>query len=133
MHDVLVVDDDSAIRETLQDALTHEGYQVAAVTNGLEALGYLAQQRATPPRLILLDIMMPVMDGLEFLESYAADPLFPGVPIVVMSAHVDRTVVLRRNWVVRHMHKPFDLDELCDVVEHWCAQERAPQSAATPP
>jgi CheY-like chemotaxis protein len=130
VHDVLVIDDDSAIRDTLQDALTYEGYEVAAVANGLEALGYLARQRRTPPRLILLDIMMPVMDGIEFLESYAADPLFPGVPIVVMSAHVDGAAVLRRNWVVLHMNKPFDLDDLCNVVEHWCAPERPPLSAA---
>jgi CheY-like chemotaxis protein len=81
---VLVVEDDHAIRESLTELLEDEGYQVAKATNGQEALEVLA--RVGPPCVILLDLMMPVMDGYEFMGRKTADPVLASIPVVVITA-----------------------------------------------
>src|SRR5919206_1695644 len=81
--EVLVVEDDFAIRETLRELLEDEGYRVAWAANGKEALARL-HERA--PRVILLDLMMPVMDGWEFRVAQQRDPALASIPVVVISA-----------------------------------------------
>jgi CheY-like chemotaxis protein len=81
---ILVVDDDHAIRESLSELLEDEGYHVAKATNGQEALEVLA--RVGPPCVILLDLMMPVMDGYEFMGRKTADPALASIPVVVITA-----------------------------------------------
>jgi CheY-like chemotaxis protein len=80
---VLVVDDDADIRETLAETLALEGYEAESAPNGLEALRRADAHR---PDLILLDLMMPVMNGWEFLRARRTDPRVAGVPVVVFSA-----------------------------------------------
>ena len=81
---ILVVDDDHAIREALSELLEDEGYQVACATNGQQALDLLA--RMAVPCVILLDLMMPVMDGFEFMGRKTADPALANIPVVVITA-----------------------------------------------
>jgi CheY-like chemotaxis protein len=85
---IFVVDDDRDIREAIQDTLEEEGFQVEAASDGAAALDRL---RALPvePCLVLLDLMMPVMDGWEFLAVRKTDPRLAAIPIAVISASRD--------------------------------------------
>ena len=96
--------------------LTIEGYLAATAANGREALEYL--HTASKPHLILLDLMMPVMDGWEFRRQQQADPEFAPVPVIVLSAldpsraaAVDAAAVLK---------KPLDFDRLLELVRQHC-------------
>jgi CheY-like chemotaxis protein len=82
---ILIIDDDASIRELLVEVLEEEGYPVQSASNGEEALSIL---RTLPklPKLILLDLMMPVMDGWAFRQEQLQDPLLIGIPVVVLSA-----------------------------------------------
>jgi CheY-like chemotaxis protein len=82
---VLVVEDDEATQELLQKRLTKEGWQVVAASNGREALERLTQG---PPDLVLLDLMMPEMDGFEFLEAFRKQPGCAQITVVVMTAKI---------------------------------------------
>ena len=85
---VLIVEDDEDLREMMAQLLTLEGFQTATVANGQEALAYL--HASARPEVILLDLMMPVMDGWEFRRRQQADPDLAGVPVIVLSA-LDQT------------------------------------------
>ncbi len=80
---ILLVEDDSSLRETLADVLVDEGFEVSAAANGREALEKLA---ANHPDLILLDLVMPVMDGWAFREAQRKCPDLASIPTVVLSA-----------------------------------------------
>src|ERR1700679_2088809 len=82
---ILIVEDDQGIRETLVEILDSEGYIVLSASNGLEALQVL-RSTAVKPDLILLDLMMPVMDGLSFKAQSSQDPSLAKIPVVIMSA-----------------------------------------------
>jgi CheY-like chemotaxis protein len=82
---ILVVDDDEDIRLTLQQILEDEGYPSLIAANGLEALNIIHREPALP-RLVLLDLMMPIMDGARFQAKLAEDPGLASVPVVVISA-----------------------------------------------
>ena len=116
MGQVLVVDDDPGLRAVMSDLLTIEGYTVATADNGAAAL---EQVRRARPDLILLDLMMPVMDGWTFARQCLADPVGQGVPIVVVSASRGTKAVLQdlADTDVRAViDKPFDVDELLALV-----------------
>jgi CheY-like chemotaxis protein len=82
---ILVIEDDAKIRFVIGERLREEGYTVAQAANGREALAYL--QRANPlPCVILLDLMMPILNGWEFLRIRQHNPLFAPIPVVVISA-----------------------------------------------
>ena len=86
-HPVLVVDDDDGIRHALQQVFEDEGYEVSTASNGRDALDKIEQMGlAGPPCVIVLDLMMPVMDGREFLTHRTGDPSLRAVPVVVVSA-----------------------------------------------
>jgi CheY-like chemotaxis protein len=109
---VLVVDDDPAIAEVVAGALEDEGYPVAVAHNGAEAL---KQVEARPPRLILLDMRMPVMNGWEFADAYRARSA-ERAPIVVMTAGRDAAQKARDIDADGYIAKPFDLDEILETV-----------------
>jgi PleD family two-component response regulator len=83
---VLVVDDDADFRTTLADALSDEGYRIIQATNGQEALGRLETER---PTLLLVDLLMPTMSGLELLQKVRKTPTLRGIPVVVVTAAND--------------------------------------------
>src|SRR5262245_62354165 len=83
-YPVLIVEDDADLRDMMAQLLSMQGFKAATVANGREALDYL--RSGSRPDLILLDLMMPVMDGWEFRRQQVADPELAGVPVVILSA-----------------------------------------------
>jgi CheY-like chemotaxis protein len=110
---ILVIDDDAAATDSLIDILTGEGYTVAVARNGREAL---TQLRSTqPPRLIILDLFMPEMDGWEFRREQLRDNLLRDIPVVVMTgasvyAGIDANVIV---------HKPLDVARFVSLIERY--------------
>ncbi|HET9317258.1 MAG TPA: response regulator [Vicinamibacteria bacterium] len=109
---VLVVDDDAAIRQFIQMALEGSGYEVATAEDGQEAL---AAVRAAPPRVILLDMRMPVMDGWAFTRASRETPP-PHAPIVVLTAARDAGEYASDVDADAFLAKPFNLRELLGLV-----------------
>jgi CheY-like chemotaxis protein len=108
---ILLVEDDASIRQGIADFLVLEGYAVDAVANGQEALAYL---RASVPALIVLDLVMPVMTGLQLLARIREERIAPEVPVAVMTAAMPGASALPA--AQAYLSKPFDLDELLAVV-----------------
>lgn len=112
---VLVVDDDAEIADLVQTALEEVGYTVLSSVDG--AALQIAQD--AHPDVILLDLMMPGMDGIAVSQRLRSDPKTAGIPIVVMSAQ-DRIQSLRgRMPLDDRLPKPFDLARLYAVVQRW--------------
>ena len=112
---VLIIDDDEGVRTALAELLELSGYEVAVAADGEDALELLAD--GLEPKTIVLDLVMPRMDGWTFLSRLRADPKFQGVPVVVTSAvasegPADADVYLQ---------KPFDLNRLDREVARLCA------------
>ena len=113
---VLIVEDDEDLREMMAQLLTLEGFETATVANGREALDYLHQ--ASKPDVILLDLMMPVMDGWEFRRQQQADPALAPVPVIVLSAlDQNRASTLE---ATAFLKKPLDFDRLLSLVRTYC-------------
>jgi CheY-like chemotaxis protein len=110
---VLIVDDDPSLLEVTSFVLESEGMAVETAKNGEEALALLRSGRL--PALVLLDLMMPVMNGWEFLDEVAKDPVLKMIPVVVMTA-AQRAQV---SGVVEVLCKPVDLRALLRVVERY--------------
>lgn len=108
---ILVVDDETAIRNLLIDLLGDEGYTVFAASNGRAALAIVQQQR---PDLILMDVMMPELDGLETVQHIRALPESNDVPIILMSAAHHLSPKIGDS--VAFITKPFNLDHVLAVV-----------------
>lgn len=121
-NSILVVEDDQSIRETLQFALELEGYKVFGAENGRKALEILPH--ISKPCLILLDLMMPVMNGWEFSEAVKKDALLADIPVVVVSAFVDKAQTIKSKGIIK---KPIDLETLFQTVKQWCGR---PETAA---
>ncbi len=105
---VLVVDDDPDILDAICDILEVEHYRVARARNGLEALERIDKER---PAVILLDLMMPVMDGVTFAHALHARPAVADIPILVISAdgNPSRAASVGARG---YLAKPFDIDAL---------------------
>jgi CheY-like chemotaxis protein len=119
---VLVVDDDPYIRDALEDLLTEEGYRVLLARDGSDALGLLVGEL---PCVILLDIMMPVMDGPTFLRHIQASVAYRDIPVVVMTA-VSGQIPPQLGLPV--VPKPIEIHSLLDLVRQHCAPARMPRS-----
>ena len=113
---ILVVEDDDDIRDSLKELLEEEGYQVDTAANGEQALNRL---RGEAPQLILLDLMMPVMDGWEFRRHQKADPEMSQVPVIVLSA-LDQGRAAGLD-PAAFLKKPLDFDRLLQLVRHYCS------------
>ncbi len=114
---VLIVEDDADLREMMAQLLTLEGFHAATVANGQEALEYLQDHR-TKPDVILLDLMMPVMDGWEFRRKQQADPAVADVPVIALSAlDLARTAEVPADAFLK---KPLDFDRLLQLVRSYC-------------
>jgi CheY-like chemotaxis protein len=111
---ILVVDDDPAIRDVVADILEISDYAVQTAVNGAEALEKIRQDQ---PAAVLLDLMMPVMNGWEFLRACRQESPCADVPIVVMSAARDASDVADELGAQAFLAKPFELDSVLSVVE----------------
>jgi CheY-like chemotaxis protein len=117
---VLVVDDDETIRDALSELLSEEGYLVLTARNGQEALAELRQGSRRRPGLILLDMMMPVMNGPEFYDQQQLDPSLMDIPVVIMSA--DRNLRERAaSYGGSYLAKPARLETILEMVGRHCA------------
>lgn len=118
MTRVLIVEDDASIRETMEEALACDGYEVSLARNGLEGLDALHGACNFPkPDLVLLDLMMPDINGWEFLNLKNDDATIADIPVIVITAascHEARVGDPRH--VLLIVHKPFSLDALLTVV-----------------
>ena len=113
MGKVLVVDDDEALRDIVAEAITDAGFAVDQAENGEVAL---AKMRAAAPCVVLLDLMMPVMDGWQVVSEMQADPALVGVPVCVITAQ-DRAPLPPAACSLR---KPVTLAELVSMVATFC-------------
>jgi DNA-binding response OmpR family regulator len=111
-----VIDDDADVGELLRLALTADGYAVACARNGREALHYLRSHVETC--IIVLDLMLPVMDGVQFRTVQLRDRALAWIPVVVMSASDDAQVRARELGARRFLRKPLNLDEVRDAVRY---------------
>jgi CheY-like chemotaxis protein len=118
-HTILVIEDDPDIAESLCDVLESEGYQVVTASNGKEGLDRLRE--IDRPSLILLDLMMPVMSGGEFLAVLRQTDGIATIPVVVVSAWPGEATQVRAQ-VQGFVNKPVSLDALLEATHKVCAQ-----------
>src|SRR3954452_9823608 len=120
---VLVVDDDPDVRELLRIALQTAGFNVAGVDNGRTALTHLRSHADIC--IILLDLMLPVMDGVHFRTAQLHDRSLAWIPVIVMSGGPNSDRVARKLGAPGLACKPLDLDEVKQAVLHvGCCQAR---------
>jgi CheY-like chemotaxis protein len=120
VKNILVVEDDPGIRESLADLLRFEQYAVSAASHGKEALLYLQQPAVILPHLILIDLKMPVMGGLQFLVERKAYPKIAKIPVIVLSGNndmLDRGVALKKMCVVDCLEKPINIEKLLETIQ----------------
>src|ERR1700687_1496830 len=108
MKRILVVDDDPAVRKLLEDVLPDQ-YAATVASNGAEALDAMRQR---PPDVVVLDMVMPVMDGWSFLRAYRTQPRFAQVPVIVVSAEPTACEDGRRLGAQAGVTQPFAVDSL---------------------
>ena len=111
---VLIVDDDAGIRELLRFKLEKHDFEVATSANGHECLDYLDTEPL--PDLVLLDIMMPYMDGFEVLDRIRNE-IEPALPVVLLTAAESREEIDDGVDVADHIGKPFPMNEVVDCVQ----------------
>lgn len=127
---VLLVDDDLDIRESIQTLLELEGYHTVTLADGAAALEWLRSDVA-PPRLILLDLMMPGMNGIEFRAAQLHDPRLAALPVVILSGAGE--VADEQAGVLRAelLKKPFELKTLlATVMRYWPRAEQGSEDRA---
>jgi len=116
---ILVVDDDPDIREAIVEVLEENGHRTLSAANGDEALATLRSSNE-PPCVILLDLMMPVMDGRAFREAQQADPELSKIPVIVLSAFRDSAETAKQLDVAGYLPKPVSLEALISMIDNFC-------------
>ena len=128
---ILIVDDDADIRETFMDALRFEGYTVAVAEDGQQAIDWLAGHR-DQRWVVLLDMMMPVMDGETFLRLRAQDPILSPIlaqtPVIILTAGGDCRELKLRHDIVGCVPKTVTLRALVEIIQ--ACQDRQPATLA---
>ena len=122
-REILIVEDDDDIRESVLEILTDAGYPATGARHGEDALERL-RGAPTLPGLILLDLMMPVMDGHEFRARQVLDPTLREVPVVLLTADVRLADSAAALQVAAALRKPVSLVDLLAVVERFCSPHR---------
>lgn len=116
---ICVIDDDVDIREVLEEVLTYEGYPVLAASDGAEALERL-HEREGSCCLILLDLMMPRMNGWEFRREQAEDPALQLIPVVLLTGAGGAAKTAADMHVAGALEKPVELKTLLGVASRFC-------------
>lgn len=123
--DILVVDDDDTIRGLWMTALQKAGHRMTGVSHGQEALDYLRQSQPLPD-LILLDLMMPTMDGWQFLQQRKKEATFVSIPVIVISAAEVRSSQFTTLGIAGYLQKPVSLKALLETVAQFDAEAGSP-------
>lgn len=110
---VLVVEDDTDVRESLEELFAQEGLAVETAVNGVEAMKRLA---AAPPSVVVLDLLMPLMGGVEVYQQMQSDDRLREVPVIISTS--DPSNAPHGTMIMR---KPLDLDRLIKIVRGFCA------------
>ncbi len=126
---ILIVEDDADIRSGVAEVLREEGYEVATAAHGAEALEWL--RTGNSASLILLDLMMPVMDGWEFRCEQLQDPRAARIPVVVLSGAGDVGQHASSLGADGFLVKPLNLDELFGAAERYCKGSSASKVQST--
>jgi len=113
---VLVLDDDRDVSEMVKDLIEEQGYRAVCAGNGREALAVLERER---PCLMLIDVFMPVMNGVEFLRAIKSNALLAGIPRVIMTAANDQMIGVKED--VSVLYKPVDFESLKRILHKYCA------------
>lgn len=124
VNSVLIVDDDKDIAVIIKEIVEAEGYRAIAVSNGQEALAVLDQER---PALMLVDLFMPVMGGIEMLKIIKRNPRLADIPRVIMTGANDSMLSVKEDVPV--LYKPVDFDALTGLLQKYCD----PVSSASKP
>lgn len=119
---VLIAEDHEDSRDALRTLLDALGYRVAEATNGAEAV---EQARATRPDVILMDMMMPVVDGFEATRQLRADPAFATVPIIAITAMAGAREGVMEAGCDDFVGKPLDIRAFLEKVRAWAVSGRA--------
>lgn len=115
---VLIIEDDQAIRQMVQDVLELEGYETSGAANGNEGIEFLQKDDNAKPCVIILDMMMPVANGWQFLDYQRANGNLSKIPVIVCSAFKESAKTVRPSAFVE---KPIKLNALRDAVKAFCA------------
>ncbi len=113
--DVLLVDDEAGVRQLLNMILSDDGFTIRSAANGTEAFALL--QSGCRPRLILLDLMMPGMNGWEFIAAIKKDEALKDIPVVLITAYSRGNLPLPE---LQILEKPFDIPLLLEIVSKHC-------------
>jgi CheY-like chemotaxis protein len=114
---VLVVEDNQDIRDAIKMVIEFEGYDVLTASNGKEALDLLSALK-TLPSLIFLDLMMPIMDGWSFAEKINQEKIFTQIPLVVISAFLNKETIPTN--ACDYLEKPMNFDKLLSTLKLHC-------------
>jgi two-component system, OmpR family, response regulator VicR len=121
---ILIVDDDPNIVQMLSDVLSDEGYEVSTATQSLRAFD---RAKEAHPDLILMDIMMPYLDGLDQIKLLSLDDELKDIPIIVITAKahaLDGIENLQALRIVDHLYKPFEISDLLDKIQHAISERK---------
>ena len=116
---ILVVDDDEDMRTMLCIVLAAEGYRAVGAANGEEALRLLRSDG--PPALMLVDLMMPRMNGEDLMRAMKQDPALAHIPIAIVSGQLTARSLAQTSRVIARLVKPVELDELLTVVQQFAS------------
>ena len=122
MTTVLVVDDEALIAMALEAALEDAGHRVATAANGRQGLERLAEEPR--PEIVLLDMMMPVMNGPAMLAAMAADPDLRAIPVIVLSSLPEEAIRGRAGGVAAILRKPYTADQVLDAIARVLGEAR---------
>ena len=122
---VQIVEDDPSIRDAIHEVLEDHGYTLLAASNGKQALEQL-RTTAVKPCLILLDVMMPVLDGWGFRAAQRGDPELSDIPVVVLTALPNGEQTARAMGAAGYLGKPVELEVLIKTIEAHCGQLPSP-------
>ena len=121
---VLIVEDDLDVRESILEVLAENDFRAISASNGREGLETLRAGRGRPC-VILLDVMMPVLDGHGFRAEQRRDPDLSSIPVVVLTAHASAEQTSREMQADGYLRKPVKLEALIKTIERYCTRTRA--------
>jgi CheY-like chemotaxis protein len=115
LKNILIIEDNKEIQDSIKMALEIDGFKVFTANNGKEGIDILG--KIPTPSLILLDLLMPVMNGWEFMEELNKDIMHSTIPVVIVSALADKQTTPN---ATGYIQKPIDLDKLLKIAEKHC-------------